>query len=262
MVVSAMTQPSSLVVLSLLLLLAGVAHAEQSPAEISRKSREKGALNLVGLSSRLKLVTESKDGTKKKEQVLDTVSKKIDGRTHTLARFVTPTAVAGVAVLTVENAKGASELSLYLPKLRRVRKVAPGQRGQAFFDTDFNYADLGGSGAAADDQVERKADAKAEGRLAWVLTGKPGEESPYGRVTVWVDQETFVPLRVEYEDKAGKPLKTYRALELKTFKDRVLASRSVMENVQTGSKTTMTLLEVKEATLGDEAFTERALERG
>lgn len=252
-----------LTLFALLLSLPGAALAEGSPAEISRRSRERGTLNLVGLGAKLKLVTESKDGRKKKEQVLDTVSKKIDGRTHTIARFVTPASVSGVAVLTVEKQGGeGSDMSLYLPKLRRVRKVAASQRGQAFFDTDFNYADLGGSGAVPDDEVDRKEDAKVDGREAWVLTGKPGDDSPYGRVTIWVDKQTYVPLRAEYEDKAGKPLKTYRTLELKKFKDRVLAAESVMENVQTGSKTRMSLLEVRDVKLGDEAFSDRALERG
>lgn len=256
-----MTKTLSLLVATLLLTLGMSARAEESPAEISKKSRERGSLNLVGLSARVKLVTEK--GGKSKEQVLQTTSKKIDGRTHSLARFLQPGSVAGISMLTIETKEGGSnDMSLYLPKLRRVRKVAASQRGQAFFDTDFNYADLGGTGALEDDQVERKEDAKVDGRDTFVLTGKPGEDSPYGRLTVWVDQQTYVPMRVEYQDKNGKLLKTYRALELKKFKDRVLAARSIMENVQTGSKTTMTLLDVTEAELADDAFSERALERG
>ncbi|MGZ3460579.1 MAG: outer membrane lipoprotein-sorting protein, partial [Archangium sp.] len=60
----------------------------------------------------------------------------------------------------------------------------------------------------------------------------------------------------------GKPLKVYRAEQLKKFKDRVVATRAVMENLQTGSTTTLEVLKLEEVQLGDEAFTERALERG
>jgi hypothetical protein len=35
-----------------------------------------------------------------------------------------------------------------------------------------------------------------------------------------------------------------------------------MENLQTHSTTQMTVLKLEESTLGDEAFTDRALERG
>jgi hypothetical protein len=237
-------------------------HAEESAADISRKSRERGALNLLGLSAQLKLTTVSKDG-KKKEQVLTTTAKKIGERTHSLVRFQQPVGVAGVAVLTVEGAKGeASEISLYLPKVKRVRKVARTQRGQSFMDTDFSYADLGGTGGESDDAMKLAGESKKLDRLVWVLSGKAGPDSPYGEVKVYVDKETYVPTQVEYTDKEGKPFKVYRAAELKRFKDRVIAARSSMENLQTGSVTTIEVLQLNEVQLGDEAFSERALERG
>lgn len=241
--------------------LAPAARAEETPAEISRKSRERGALNLLGLSAELKLTTVSKGGTPK-EQVLVSSGRKVEGKNHSIARFSAPPAVAGVAVLTVEGLAGEpSDISLYLPKLKRVRKVAKQQRGQSFMDTDFNYADLGGTGEN-DEAQHRGPDQKAEGRDCYVLSGAAGADSPYSKVTVYVDQQTYVPMKAEYLDREGKPVKLYRALKLKKFKDRVIASESVMENLQTGSKTTLEVLKVEESKLGDEAFSERALERG
>jgi hypothetical protein len=238
------------------------AQAEESAADIARKSRERGGLNLLGMSAQLKLTTASK-GRAPKEQVLTTTAKKIGGRTHSLVRFQQPPTVEGVAVLTVEGAKGEpSEISLYLPKLKRVRKVARTQRGQSFMDTDFSYADLGGTGGESDEAMKKVGESKVLDRLAWVLVGKAGPDSPYGEVKVFVDQETYVPTQVEYSDKEGKPFKVYRASQLKRFKDRVIAARASMENLQTGSMTTIEVLQLEEAELGDEAFTERALERG
>lgn len=237
------------------------ARAEETAQEISKKSREKGALNLVGLTADLKLVTTSSDG-KAKEQVLSTTSKTINGKSHALARFSAPAGVSGVAVLTIEGAPGeGDDVSLYLPKLKRVRKVAKSDRGKSFMDTDFAYADITSNGAS-DDALKRLPDEKVEGRPCFVLKGKGDDGSPYGDVTLWVDQQTYVPMKVEYQDKAGKPFKRYRTLKLKSFRDRVMAAESVMENLQSGSKTQMTVLKLEDATLGDEAFTERALERG
>lgn len=242
-------------------LLAANAWAEESAREISKKSREKGALNLVGLSAELKLATTGADG-KTKEQVLSTTSRTINGKSHALARFTAPAGVSGVAVLTIEGAPGeGDDVSLYLPKLKRVRKVAKSDRGKAFMDTDFAYADITSSGAR-DEDLKRLPDDKVEGRPCFVLKGKGDDSSPYGEVTMFIDQQTYVPMKVEYQDKAGKPLKRYRTLKLKSHKDRVLAAESVMENLQVGSKTQMTVLKLEDATLGDDAFTERALERG
>ncbi len=255
--------PACLLCAVLVALLASLpARAEESAADIARKSRERGALNLLGLSAELKLTTVGKGG-QRKEQVVTTTARKIGARTHSLVRFLQPAGVAGVAVLTVEGAGGeASDISLYLPKLKRVRKVARTQRGQAFMDTDFTYADLGGTGGERDETLRLVGETKLLDRLAWVLRGKAGPDSPYGEVTLYVDKETYVPTKVEYTDKEGKPLKVYRASALKRFKDRVIAAKSEMENLQTGSRTILEVLKLDAATLGDEAFTERALERG
>src|SRR5438874_1606165 len=122
----------------LALLVGSAAIADETAAEISKKSRDKGAMNLVDLVAELKLTTTSKDG-KAKEQVMTSASRKVGGKTHALSRFTAPAGVAGVAVLTVEG-----DISLYLPKLKRVRKVAKSENGKAFMDTDFSYADIGG----------------------------------------------------------------------------------------------------------------------
>ncbi|HEX8437722.1 outer membrane lipoprotein-sorting protein [Archangium sp.] len=244
------------------LLVAPIARAEESAADIARRSRERGALNLIGLRAELKLSSVPKAGPRK-EQVLTSTAKRVEGRLHSLARFSQPAGVAGVAVLTVEGAKGEpADISLYLPKLKRVRKVARTQRGQSFMDTDFNYADLGGTGGERDESLRLVGETKVLDRLAYVLRGQAGADSPYGTVMLYVDKETYVPVKAEYTDREGKPFKVYRAQELKKFKDRVVASRSTMENLQTGSSTTLEVLKLEEIQLGDEAFTERALERG
>lgn len=243
------------------LLCASLAGAEESAAEISKKSRERGALNLVGLTAELKLVSTAADG-KPREQVLTTTSRNINGKSHALARFSSPAGVAGVAVLTVAGEQGqGDDVSLYLPRLKRVRKVARSDRGKSFMDTDFSYADIGSNGAR-DEDTRRLADVKVEGRDCFVLEGKGDDSSPYGEVKLFIDKQTWVPMLAEYADRSGKAFKRYKTIKLKQFKDRVLAAESVMENLQAGTKTQMTVLKLEEATLGDEAFTDRALERG
>ena len=239
---------------------ATVALADESAADISKRMRERGALNLVGLKAELKLVTTPKDG-KAKEQVLTAASLKVEGKNRALSRFTQPAGVAGVAVLTVEGEKGqGDEVSLYLPRLKRVRKVAKNDKGKAFMDTDFSYADIGTMGAR-DEDVKKLADEKVDGRDCYVLEGPGSEESGYGKVRFWVDKATSVPMKIDYQDRDGKPLKTYKTVKLKQFKDRTIAAESLMENVQTGSKTQMAILKLEDSTLGPDDFTERALER-
>jgi len=242
----------------LLVLSAGLASAEPTAAEISRQGREHGSLNLVGLQAELRLTTRSKEG-REKVQVVRSASRMVQGRSASLARFLEPAGVAGVAVLSLAGAAG--EVSLYLPKLRKVRRVAAGERAKSFMDTDFSYADLGSAGAR-DADVRKLADEKVDGREAWVVAGMAEEASPYGNVKVWVDKQTWVPLKAEYADKEGQPFKAYRVVSLKKFKERVLAGDAVMENLKTGSSTRVEVLKLEDTPLPEEAFSERGLERG
>ncbi len=235
--------------------------AEPSAADISRQARERGSLNLVGLQAELRLTTKGRDG-REKVQVLRSAARQVQGRNASLARFLEPAGVAGVAVLTLAGEGGApDEISIYLPKLRKVRRVAPGERGKSFQDTDFSYADLGSVGTREQD-VKKFGAEKVEGRDAWVLAGAAEEGSPYGQVKVWVDQQSSVPVRAEYADKQGQPFKVYRVLKLRKFGARVLAAEAVMENLQVGSSTKVELLKLDETPLPEEAFSERGLERG
>lgn len=246
---------------SSLVLLAALSWADETAQELSKKSRERGALNLVGLTAELKLVTTASDG-KVKEQQLTSSSRTIEGKSHALARFSAPTGVAGVAVLTIEGAPGqGDDVSLYLPKLKRVRKVARSDRAKSFMDTDFAYADIASNGAK-DEGLERLPNDKVDGRDCFVIKGQGDESSGYGEVKLFIDQQTYVPMKVEYADRSGKPLKRYRTLKLKAFKERVIAAEALMENLQTGSKTSMSVLRLDASSLGDDAFTEQALERG
>jgi len=255
-----MTNRRTLVLAALLWGAVAVSAPSESAEEIARKSRDRGALNLRDLTAEVKLTTTR--GQKTKVQVLRTTAKEIDGRSHSLARFLAPPGVDGVMVLTIEGLKDEpDDISIYLPKLRRVRKVATSQRGQSFMDTDFNYADLAGTGAEHEG-VKRLSDAKVDGRDAYVLEAAVRGDSPYGKVILRVDKESYVPLRVDYTDREGRPFKHYEALKLRRFKGRILAAESVMKNLQSGSETRMEILRIDEGTLGGEAFTERALERG
>src|SRR5207237_4334903 len=126
-----------------------------------------------------------------------TSSKKIDNRSHVITRFSEPAGVAGVAFLTVEGPGGeGDDISLYLPKLKRVRKVARQERGRAFMDTDFSYSHIASNGGRDEDFV-KQADDKAEGRDCYVLKGKGGADSAYGEVMPWVDKQTYVPIKTE-----------------------------------------------------------------
>lgn len=241
---------------------AGAGAAEVIPADIARKARDQGSLNLIDARADVSMVSLEKSGARK-ERRLTATSKRIGGRVHTLLRFRAPSEIAGVALLAIEGPDGGvEEILLYLPKIKRTRRIAAGQRGQAFMESDFAYADLSGSGAVDESAVKRLDDETVGGADCYVLTGKPPGESPYGEVTVWVDKATFVPRKVDYFGPGGEVKKRYTATTIGPRGGRTVAIESAMEDPARGTRTVVTVHSLEAGAPPDEAFTERGLERG
>src|SRR6185369_10570731 len=65
------------------------------------------------------------------------------GSAKNLIRFSAPPEVKGVGFLSLSRAAGASQDQwLYLPSMKRERRIAPQDREASFVGTDFNYEDM------------------------------------------------------------------------------------------------------------------------
>lgn len=70
-------------------------------------------------------------------------SMRIDGRMHSLGKLVWPDRLRGMTVLTIEAAgRRSHDAFVYLPSLRRTRRITTAQRTESFFGTDVTYEDL------------------------------------------------------------------------------------------------------------------------
>jgi len=120
-----------------------------------------------------------------------------------MLRVMEPASLAGAAYLVREAGSYAEEgLYVWLPSVRRVRRVSGEFADGALLGTDFSYNDFkqlqgafGGLAAAKQALPET-----IEGRPVWLLAFKPeqGVKTTYSEVQSWVDQKTCVPLKMSY----------------------------------------------------------------
>ncbi|HEY5634458.1 MAG TPA: outer membrane lipoprotein-sorting protein [Burkholderiaceae bacterium] len=155
-----------------------------------------------------------------------------------LAIFETPLDVRGTVFLSHTHAERADDQWLFLPALRRVKRIAPANKSSPFMGSEFSYEDL------ASTEVEKysyayRGDERYEGEARFLLERVPVDpESGYRRELVWVDKERYVPLKIEYYDRRGEKLKT---LELRDYRQHLgrywRAHEARMENHQSGKRT-------------------------
>lgn len=136
-----------------------------------------------------------------------------DGRLRAMLHVDAPGDLAGASYLVRETGDGGQETYLYLPALNRVRRIVGSDAAGSLFGTDLSYADVrqlenAFSGAQARLEGGATIDGRAVQRV--LVVPRPGQDSRYDAIRVWVDEQTCVALRVDLA-AGGKTVKRLTA---------------------------------------------------
>ena len=190
------------------------------------------------------LLIDSDDTTQ--ERVVEQYSaENADGLTRSVIMFHRPASVKDTRFLTVENANQDDDQWIYLPALRRVRRIAASEGGSSFMGTDFSYDDL--TTRDTDDYnqtylrdeeltIQQGGGQRTKTVHVVEVTPKSGTDSQYSKIVEYVDPEMWLPIKVElYEDGELLKINTMERVErVQGFWTPIV---NVMENAQTGHRT-------------------------
>jgi len=179
-----------------------------------------------------------------------------------LVRFTRPADLAGVSFLQIQRKDGDDDRHLFLPELKRSKRIAGDLRPNAFMGTDFSYGDLDRR-----ELREARATLSKEETLGkypcYVLDVTPtSPTATYARVVLWVRKDTFVPLRTLMYNRAGVLLKTLTTQEIRRVGGRWFITRSLMQNHELKRQTELIIETITPRTdIPDDEFTVRNLEK-
>ena len=177
--------------------------------------------------------------------------------------FDEPADVKGTASLTHSHATDADEQWLFLPALKRVKRISSKNKSGPFMGSEFAFEDI--SSQEVDKYTYRYlGDDEFEGRAAFKIEAIPAyKHSGYTRLINWVDQERMVAVKVEYFDRKNSPLKTLVASDFTQHLGKFWRpGRMEMQNEQTGKSTILEWSDYKFQTgLTDKDFDSKALKR-
>jgi hypothetical protein len=240
---------------------AGPASETLSASEIVRTARHKQfPKNSV---SDLTMVLINKRGN---ERVRKLQTKRKDygnGEAKSVAYFLSPADVKGTAFLVWEHADQPNDVFIYLPAMKKIRRIASEQKQQSFMGSDFSYADM--ENDDVDDAEHRiLSEEDLDGRPCWVVESipHPDSDSEYGKLTSWVGKADFIPYKVEFDDKKGTPYKVMKVLRTGPVGEDILPLHFSMENVQKNHKTELSLDKIEiDQEISDKEFTHQAIQR-
>ena len=146
-------------------------------------------------AARLSLEMTGRDGSRRHREI-ELLTKRIDGRLHALARLEAPADLRGMALLTLENRGRADDTWVYLPSLRRNRRITAHRRADAFLGSDLAYADF--ERHRVDEYRVLGGHAETIGADAvWRIVTVPQPPSVNARIDFWVAEADAALLRIE-----------------------------------------------------------------
>ena len=155
-----------------------------------------------------------------------------------LVIFDHPRDVKGTAFLTFSHVDGDDDQWLYLPALKRVKRISSSNKSGPFMGSEFAYEDI--SSQEVEEYTYRFLREEAvAGQQAWVIERIPTHpKSGYKRQEVYFDQTEYRTLKVVYYDRKGDLLKTLEQSDFEQYLDQYWRPlRMSMVNHQTGKST-------------------------
>ena len=152
---------------------------------------------------------------------------------------------------------------IYLPALKKVKRISSEGKNDYFMGSDFTYDDLGDRRPDEDTHTLLREE-MYQGEPCYVVESKSKDKDYlYSRTVTWVIKDKWIGLKKDFYDDNNKPLKTLRVVDYKQMDGLWMILHSEMENVQKKHKTVMKLENLKlNQGIKDTQFGERTMIRG
>lgn len=164
---------------------------------------------------------------------------KLDGD-KTMVQFNKPRDIAGTTLLSYSHFQGNDDQWLFLPALRRVKRISSNNKSGPFVGSEFAYEDL------LSQEHQRYThrwlkDETCGAMKCFVVERRPTDSnSGYTRQMVWIDQDHYRPHKIDYYDRRNALLKTLHYKDYRQFNSKYWRSHEmIMKNRQSGKSTVL-----------------------
>lgn len=173
--------------------------------------------------------------------------------------FEKPSDVRKMAFMVHKHVAADDDRWLYLPALDLVKRIAASDKRTSFVGSHFFYEDVSGRGVDEDNHELLETT-----ETAYVIknTPKDPDSVEFATYTVWIDRNTFMPLKAEYTDKQGQAYRLVEALQVEEIQGIPTVIKSRVRDLVGGGETVSIFSNITyDLGLEEKIFTERYLRR-
>ena len=229
--------------IGLLLLLLPLVVCAQTPEERGLEialEADKRDAGFGDLSSNMVMTLKNANGDTSIRKMRSKALEVVGDGDKSLTIFDKPADVKGTAFLSFTHILEADDQWLYLPALKRVKRISSKNKSGPFMGSEFAFEDM------TSFEVEKFSytyvgDETINGEACFVLEQTPQYDySGYTLQKVWIDKSHYRVHKVEFYDKKGALLKVLELKDYELYKDKYWRPiRSEMTNVQTRKSTSL-----------------------
>ena len=224
---------------------------------------------LKGLESKTRL--DIHDGRGNVRTRVTTMASRIfdDGTEKRVIVFVSPPDVKGTGMLIFDHETGSDDMWIYLPALRKTRKIVSTEKSKSFMGSEFSNSDLA-VGSIDDFTHSIEGEDTIDGELCWKIKVVPrnddiSEENGIAYKYMWISMEDFVPRKAVFYDLDGEEWKEFKYSGIKMLdkeNKKYFVTHMEIKNLQNGRYSIMDMEEVKfNPSVPADFFTTTFLER-
>jgi len=178
--------------------------------------------------------------------------------------FISPADVRNTSFMSwAYDSDQSDDQWIYLPALKKTKRISSDSKSDYFMGSDFTYDDLGDR-KLEDDTHKLLREETIEGKECYVVESVPEDEDyMYSKTLIWVNKSNFIGVKKEFYDEDEDLLKILSIKGVKEVSGIWVITNSEMKNVQKDHKTNISLNNVQINTgISATKFTERMMTRG
>ncbi len=213
----------------------------QSAHEIADKAADAINFESMEMISELKIYDNKNNERIRK---IATATKKFSNTTKTLIKFLSPADVKGTSILIYDYENESDAMWIYMPALRKTRRIVSSEKGKSFMGSEFTNADM--SKPNMDDFTYTIIGTEnIAGKICWkieatCLNENVEDENGFSRKVIWIEKNTSLTQRVEYYDFDNELLKIMTIGDYKKQSNGgYFGFRMEMQNVQSGRRSAL-----------------------
>ena len=245
-------------------LLAAAIGRAQNARQIADKASQAIDFEASEMTATLKIY----DGQGRvRERQIANASNKFGSTTKSMIKFLAPAEVKGIAMLVFDYEDKGDDMWIYLPALRKSRRIVSSEKGKSFMGSEFSNADMSRPNL---NQFKHQivSSATLHGKDCWkvesvCLSEEITDELGFSRKLAWIEKGTYLTQQVEFFGRDGQLLKTMLLSDYrKQSNGKHFSFQMEMKNAQNNRRSSITVNQFQlGSTLKESYFSVAMLEK-